>query len=98
MSFNDRIKELEKSVGIGGTETCLPTHLIVGIAIPLVLFLILYFFKFSFVMKEENGEKVRNTKKIFIWVTVITLLSWGLIYFYLSSDGFKNLPMTCCTN
>lgn len=97
MSFTDQIQKLEQQFGSDGTKTCFPTHLIVGIVIPLLLFLILYFFKFSFVMKEENGEKVRNTKKIFIYTAVITLAAWALMYLYLWSDGFKNLSMTCCS-
>jgi ABC-type arginine transport system permease subunit len=95
MSFSERIDELEKQYGLSQQKKCVPTYVIVGIVIPLLIFIVLYFFKPSFTLKEENGEKVRNTKRIFLSVFISTLVAWGLMYAYYASDGFSNISMTC---
>lgn len=94
--FGEQIEQLERQYGTS-EKKCVPTYVIVGVLIPLVLFFVLYFFKPSFIMKEENGEEIRNTKRMFVTILLITLAAWILMYFYYMSDGFSNISMTCCS-
>ena len=87
MSYKEKVKELQAKIE-GETkkfedkEKCFPTMMVMAIAIPIIVWLILYFLQFKFVKKVEAGKEVRDNTKIFYWTVVITLLAWVGLYAY----------------
>jgi hypothetical protein len=100
MSFKERVAGLEKKLqeatkNVSSQEGCFPTTMVIGIAIPFVLLLLLFFLQPSFVQKKEGAKYVRDGKRIFYWTIGITLVMWIGLYLYSYCLGFNNASMVC---
>lgn len=97
-SYRDKIAALEREINdcTGGSYStigwgCLPTSVIIGIVSPFVIWILLYFISPGFVKKQDNnGDVVRDTKKVFIWSIILTLILWVLLYL-ITSFGMSNV-------
>jgi hypothetical protein len=99
-SFKERVEGLEKKLqeatqGVSKQDSCFPTLMVIGIAIPFVLLLLLFFLQPSFVQKKEGTKYVRDGKKVFYWSLGITLVMWVGLYLYSYCLGFNNAAMVC---
>lgn len=100
--FRDRIKILEQeinkcvsNVGSVTTKSCIPSLVIIGSLVPVIVAFILYFLKPSMVTREDDhGEKIRCTKKLLLWIVLITLVCWGGLYGLTYIEAF-NTGLTC---
>ena len=86
------MKQLEAELNkvdekMSGKEKCFPTLMVVGGAIPVVVFLALWFMSPSMVMVDEGGRKVRSKQKVFMWTVGITAVLWALLYGYKRYSG-----------
>jgi Trk-type K+ transport system membrane component len=100
MSFKDKVAELQKKIddagkGVAAKESCFPTLMVVGIAIPFVILLLLFFLQPSFVQKKEGNKYVRDGKRIFYWTLAVTLIGWLGLYLYSYCMGFSGMSMVC---
>lgn len=83
--FSQRVADLQARIDNASAKyaksKCMPTALLIGLAVPIIVGLVLYIFKFKFVSKkDEAGDMVRDTKKIFIYTLVITAVAWAILY------------------
>ena len=75
--------ELKKAAASLGSEKCTPITTIIVIAVPIVIIVTLFVLSPSFVMEKIKGEDpVRSIKKLLMWSTGLTAISWGCIYAY----------------
>lgn len=100
MDLKEKISQLEeklKSVNkdVKSKDSCFPTLMVVGVAIPFVLLLLLFFLQPSFVQKKEGNAYIRDGKKIFYWTLAISLISWVCLYLYSYCIGYNNASMVC---
>jgi hypothetical protein len=87
----EKINILEKEIASDcNTTTKNKYFLIALIAIPLILFVLLYMLSPSFIMKTENEKKMRDGSKLFMWTAGLTVLSWGGLYGYYK---YKGIPI-----
>lgn len=78
-----RIAELEQQLNEGPASTDKSGNsniYIIGIIIPIVVWLFLYFWKPSIVRDKEGDHEPRNTTKVFFYTVLITALAWGALY------------------
>lgn len=99
-TFQEKIERLqasldEKTKSVSAKEKCFPTLLVTGIAVPFLLFIILFFLKPSFVQKQEGNKYVRDHRKIFFYSMALTLLVWLGMYLYSYCIGYSNAGMVC---
>ena len=80
----------------GGTTSCMPKTLIVGIVAPLLIFLVLFFWAPGLVQKKEGEKSRRDGKKVFGWTVGLTLLVWAGLCGY-SQYYSGNLNLVCST-
>jgi hypothetical protein len=99
--FSRRVAQLQecldKECGNAGTKSkCVPTMLITGAVVPIVLWALLYFIQPRFVQKhDEDGHSERDTKKVFMYTVILTALVWAAMYGYSVYRGARNISMTC---
>ncbi len=68
-----------KTSVVGG---CVPYLLVIAIAFPFFMWAVLYFGKPGFVQRKEGSKMVRDGKKVFMWVVILTLVVWAGLYGY----------------
>lgn len=98
-SFHEKLASLEASLEesrkkVSAADGCFPTLIAVGIAIPFLLLIILFFLQPSFVQRKEGNKFVRDGRKIFFWTVVMTAVAWLALYLYSWCTGY-NASMIC---
>ena len=98
-NFAERIAGLEALLNetekqVSSEERCMPTMVIAGAVVPLVILLLLFFIKPSFVTRKEGKRKIRDGKKIAAYTAVATLVIWAAMYFFSKSRGGSD-ALTC---
>ena len=88
--LSDQIKKLKGDV----QEQCVPRMMIFAIALPIVLWLTLFFLHPGFVSKKEGNKIVRDKTKIFQYTIGITVVGWVLMYMY-SYYSSHSLALLC---
>lgn len=93
-SYKERIQKLQSLTEEGERkiktkEMVIPTSVMVGAAVPLILLLVLYFVKPAFVTKKEGDKQVRDGKKIFYWTVGLTIIVWVAIYAWMYYNDKK---------
>lgn len=103
-SFEEQINTLRRDADLVGDritkkKKCVPTLLIVGMAIPFIIWLVLYALQPSFVQKKQGSKYVRDNMKIFQWTLLVSVIFWIALYLFsfCSSQKGKN-PMVCAFN
>jgi hypothetical protein len=103
--FKQRVEELQRELDADASkislkEKCLPTVIIIGIAIPFVIWGALFFFatKIPFVSKQEGQKRVRQNSKVFYWTLGFTLLTWVGMYIWAWMIGYDIGGMICSIN
>jgi hypothetical protein len=99
-TFRTRVAELQQKLDeatktVASKESCFPTLMVVGIAVPFVMLILLFFLQPSFVQKKEGNKHVRDGKKIFYWTVATTLILWLGLYLYTWCMGYTNASMVC---
>jgi len=78
------VPEEEKSIKyVPKSLSQLKYYLIGGGVAPLLYLAILYFSGPSFLYVTDNHKKKLSKKRLFLWVGILTLLTWVGIYLYL---------------
>lgn len=100
MSTHARSEQLRSLVDQTGqnisTKKCFPTLLAVGIVIPFVIWVLFYLIKPSFVQKKsEDGTYQRDTKKVFLWTFIVTLVLWVCLYLWTYCEGYDKFATLC---
>jgi heme/copper-type cytochrome/quinol oxidase subunit 2 len=98
MEFARKVDSLKECIAresgkVNTKARCLPTMLIVGAVVPIVVWLALFFS--SFAQKKEGDKSVRDTKKVFIWTVIVTLVLWAAMYGYTWYRGANKMSVTC---
>nr|QBK86338.1 MAG: membrane protein [Marseillevirus LCMAC102] len=98
--FSSKIDKLQAHVEVSNAkaankEKCVPIMLIVGIIVPLLIFLLLYFLQPSFVQKKEGTKYIRNNTKLFYWTLLITVVLWIAMYLFSYCKGYEKSAMLC---
>lgn len=88
--LEDKLKKCAK--GIDEKESCWPFHKILGIALPFVSGILLFFLKPSFVVKPSSNpkDKQRDWGKLALWTFVVSAVGWAMLYahyYYFGSGG-----------
>lgn len=99
-SFEESIAALSKDADlVSGRITrkkkCIPTLLIVGLAIPFIIWLVLYALQPSFVQKKQGSKYVRDTMKIFQWVILISVIFWIALYLFSFCSRSSKMGEVC---
>jgi hypothetical protein len=88
-NFENKIKELQRQIDAvsGGPTTstpgtCFPTLTVIAVAIPIAVFLGLYFINPKLVQVKDGIKQVRSNTKVFLWTVVFTLILWAALYTY----------------
>jgi hypothetical protein len=79
--LNSLKEELDNCVS--SSKSCLPALAVIGVVVPLVVWAVLYFGKFSFVVDDDPSSKdgkERSAKKIGLWVGGITIVVWIILF------------------
>lgn len=99
--FSKKVNELGAHIAkangkISAKESCMPTLLIAAVAVPIVVWLLLYLVKPSFTqMKDKEGKFVRCPKRIAMWTAIITLILWGAMYMFTYCKGYDAASAFC---
>lgn len=73
------VENMEESVKLN--EECFPMHYIAYALAPIIIWVLLSYFKPGFVShKKTNGEMELDKKKALMWTVVLTLVVYGGIY------------------
>ena len=85
--FKSRVDELSRRIdsakaGVASKEKCVPTLMIIGVIVPILLWLVLYFTQPSFVQQKEGDKYTRSTRKVFYWTIGATLVVWVALYMF----------------
>ena len=96
--FKERLgklqSELKSCVASSGTS-CVPTLLVIGSVVPVVVWFAFYFIKPSFITyTDSSGEDVICPKKISLWVIGVTIVLWAGLYALTWSETF-NMGLAC---
>jgi|688.fasta_scaffold26078_2 heme/copper-type cytochrome/quinol oxidase subunit 2 len=97
-STSERLSSVlqDTKASVDGKEKCFPTLLAVGIVIPIVIWILFYFIKPSFVQKKtDSGTYQRDMKKVFLWTFIITLILWVCLYLWTYCDGYDKFAVLC---
>lgn len=99
-NFAQKVAELQKSLEEGAQKTgkiekCFPTLMVVGIAIPFLMLILLFFLQPSFVQRQEGDKMVRDGRRIFYWTVAMTLIAWFGMYMYTYCTGYNATSMLC---
>ncbi len=100
MSFIEKVDKLQSQLDasnakVANKEKCVPIMLIIGVIVPLLIFLLLYFLQPSFVQKKEGTKYIRNNTKLFYWTLLITVVLWIAMYLFSYCKGYKKSAMLC---
>jgi amino acid transporter len=105
-AYRDKVKQLESelqqamsTVNTHNSESCLSMTMIIGCAVPIIVFLGFYVASPSIVTEEneETGKPERSLKKVLLWTTLITLIMWSCIYGYNAYKG-GSVGLLCTRN
>ncbi len=101
-SYEQKLNELAAEVArLEGASkgipqgSCASTLLVVAACVPLVVFLILFFFSPSFVKRKEGDQLVRDNSKVFGWTIAGTVFVWAAMYLYAYYNGYNVGGMLC---
>lgn len=100
-SLSSKIDQLTKmtkstSENIKGKEKCFPTLLIVGIITPIIIWMLFYFIRPSFVQKKNtDGTYTRDNKKVLLWTFIISVVVWVCLYLWTYCKGYDKNAFTC---
>lgn len=99
-SFKSDVEALQREIDllnsqITKSENCLPTILISGICIPILVFIVLFFFQPRFVKAKEGDRYTRSKSRLFFWTVFITLVSWACMYGFSYFTGYGGESMIC---
>ena len=94
MSFSDKIAKLSAQTDalqkeIMNKEKCVPTLIIVGVATPIIWFIVLYMLQPGFVQVKEGDKYVRSNRRVVNWTLILTILVWISLYLYTFCNGYK---------
>lgn len=92
-AFQNRVIELQTELDklegqLNKKAGCVPTLLIIGACIPVVVWFMLFFFQPGFVKKKEGSRQVRDNSKVFGWTIGITLFLWAGMYVFAYFKGY----------
>ena len=76
-------------------KKCIPTLLIVGLAIPFIVWLVLYALQPSFVQKKQGSKYVRDNMKIFQWCILISVIFWCALFLFSFCRGASKTGEIC---
>src|SRR5690348_15878779 len=88
-AFDQEIDQLSKQLGMEGPG-CFPTMIIVAIAIPIVLWLLLYFVSPSFVQVKDGSSFVRSNKKVVMWTFGLSVVLWLGLWLFTYCQGYQS--------
>lgn len=99
-NFQQKTKDLEdmvKSINVKATKKCFPTLVALGIAVPIITFLALYFIQPSFVQKKDDtdGTVERDTTKVAYWTAFLSVIMWIALYLFTYCAGYSGKAMMC---
>lgn len=99
-NYRDKVEQLENLLGehqskVQSKQKCLPTMMIAGAITPVILFLLFFFIKPSFVQVKEGNKFVRSGKKVFMYTIVLTLVTWLGMYLFTYCRGYNRASMLC---
>lgn len=97
--FAKKVSQLQEAIDghtsqLATKEKCLPMVLMIAAAVPLVVFLVLYFLQPGFVKKKDGGKSVRSGTKVFLWTLFVTVVAWVALYLYTWCKGYSG-TMLC---
>jgi len=93
-SLIDVVNSTKKN--IDSKEKCFPTLLIVGIVAPFIVWALFYFIKPSFVQKKAaDGTYQRDSRKLFMWTFIVTLVLWACLYLWTYCKGYDRFASVC---
>jgi len=100
-SFEDQIKALRQDADLTGAritrkKKCIPTLLIVGMAIPFVVWLVLYALQPSFVQKKQGSKYVRDNMKVFQWTLLVSVIFWVALFLFSHCRSIQGKNPTIC--
>jgi hypothetical protein len=92
MSLEEKAKALEQEIAnldkdVSSKEKCVSILILIAIAVPLVVWLFLYWLKPWFVIREENKGRVINKGKMLMWIVLISAVLWVGLYIFYCSTG-----------
>lgn len=98
--FKKKVEEIQSqlekmSTKANSKEKCIPTMLIAGVVTPLLLFMLLFFLKPSFVQKKDGNRYERDNTKVFYWTVLATGVVWISMYLYTYCSGYQKGAMLC---
>lgn len=86
MSFNDRTRQLDLALNkaSGEGESCFTTtYWIIAAIVPVVIAVVLYLWKPSWIMNEDDlAGKTVDLKKLALWTIIPSAVIWGGMYGY----------------
>lgn len=86
----------EASKNIDKKEKCFPTLLAIGVIAPFVIWAAFHFIKPSFVQKQaDDGSYVRDTKKVFTWTFIVSIVLWICLYLWTYCKGYDKAAFLC---
>jgi heme/copper-type cytochrome/quinol oxidase subunit 2 len=88
-TFKETLNRIDKEIEC--QNSCISTLTIVAIAMPFIIWLLLFFIKPSFVKNELNE---RSTKKVVTWTVILTAISWAILFGYSYFTG--NIGSLAC--
>ncbi len=99
-NFSQKIIDLQKQINAQSKnatkkEKCIPTMLIAGIIAPILIWVLLYFLRPSFVQKRDGNKYIRCGTKVFYWTVLITVAIWVTMYLVTFCSGYKSTAMLC---
>lgn len=93
--YDEKIAQLQKKITDLSEKTtkgkCFSAMTIVGVIIPILIWLTLYFVQPSFVQTKIGPKYIRNNKKVLCWTLVLTLLIWACMYAFTYYKNNKSM-------
>lgn len=99
-SFKKKVEDIQAQLDKIGQkasskEKCIPTMMIAGVIAPLLIFIVLFFLKPSFVQKKNGKRYERDNTKVFYWTVIVTAVVWLGMYMYTYCSNYQKGAMLC---
>jgi hypothetical protein len=83
-TFSRRMREVQAEIDRiemeSPVKSCVPTAIIIGIVIPILLFGIFYIFTPDMMKCQKDGTRQRSVKKVFWWSLIFSLAAWLALF------------------
>lgn len=82
-------KELQDLTGGGWPNKCFNSIWLVVIAIPIIVFVLLYWVEPGFVQRKEGNKYIRDEGRLWLWTFIISAILWVLVWLYAYARGYS---------